>query len=53
MRLCEGRGIAVVANERAELRQRISDLGLCVESCVGFSEWITEAAEAPAESAAE
>jgi sugar phosphate isomerase/epimerase len=31
----------------ADLGKRIAELGLSVESCVGFSEWITEAAEAP------
>ena len=31
----------------ADLGKRIAGLGLSVESCVGFSEWITEAAEAP------
>lgn len=30
-----------------ELGKRIADFGLSVESCVGFSEWITEAATAP------
>jgi 2-keto-myo-inositol isomerase len=31
----------------ADLGKRIAELGLSVESCVGFSEWITEAADAP------
>jgi len=31
----------------SDLRKRAADLGLSVESCIGFSEWVTEAADAP------
>ncbi len=31
----------------ADLKRQIADLGLSVESSVGFSEWVTEAAEQP------
>jgi 2-keto-myo-inositol isomerase len=32
----------------ADLRKRINDLGLTVESSVGFNEWITDAGQSPA-----